>query len=319
MGSDGTKLAIIGAGAVGTAIAYASLIRGVARTVALMDINAKKVHAEVLDLSHGLEFVPRADVIGSDDVEVCRDADVVVFTAGAKQKPGQSRLDLADSTIAVTKASMPGVLEVAPDAVYIMVSNPVDLVTYAALKYSGLPRNQLFGSGTVLDSSRLRFSVAQYCGVAVQNVHAYIVGEHGDSEIPLWESATIGGMPLTAWEPLPGFDPLDENARNDIQHDVVSSAYTIIDGKGATNYAIGLATARIAEAVLRNEHRVMPISTIATGAGYEGIEDVCLSLPTLIDRRGAGERIRVPLSDSERQGLIDSANTLRDMQKRLGL
>ena len=191
-----TKLAIIGAGAVGTAIAYSALIRGVARSIALMDVNAAKVAAEVLDLSHGLEFVPRADVVGSDDMSVCAGADVVVMTAGAKQKPGQSRLELAEATIGLTRSILPRVLEVAPDAIYLMVTNPVDVVTRAALEVSGLPPNRVFGSGTVLDSSRLRFLIADHCGVAVQSVHAYIVGEHGDTEFPLWSHATIGTVPI---------------------------------------------------------------------------------------------------------------------------
>ncbi|MFW0795384.1 L-lactate dehydrogenase [Gordonia sp. CPCC 205515] len=312
-----TKLAIIGAGAVGTAVAYASLIRGVARTVAMMDINKPKVEAEALDMSHGLEFIPRADILGSDDIEVCRDADVVVFTAGAKQKPGQSRLELAEATIGLTQKIMPGVLKVAPNAIYIMVTNPVDIVTYAALKYSGLPSTQLFGSGTVLDSSRLRFLIAQYTGIAVQNVHAYIAGEHGDTEIPLWSTASIGGIPLLEWQPLPDHDPLDEKARNEIHHEVVHAAYKIIEGKGATNYAIGLAATRIVEAVFNDEHRVLPVSTVAEG--FAGLEDVCLSLPSLVDRNGASRRLEIPLSADERAGLMASAETLRGMQAKFGL
>ncbi|GAB93477.1 L-lactate dehydrogenase [Gordonia rhizosphera] len=312
-----TKVAIIGAGAVGTAIAYSSLIRGVARTIALMDINTAKVTAEVLDMSHGLEFVPRADIIGGDDVSVCADADVVVFTAGAKQKPGQSRLELAEATIGLTKKILPGVLEVAPNAIYIMVTNPVDIVTYAALKFSGLPNNQVFGSGTVLDSSRLRFRIAQYCGVAVQNVHAYIVGEHGDSEIPLWSSASIGGVPLLDWNPLPDGEPIDSASRAKMHDEVVHAAYKIIEGKGATNYAIGLAATRIVEAVLNDEHRVLPVSTVAKG--YEGLDDVCLSLPTLVSRSGAGSRLHVPMSEEEHAGLMSSAETLRKMQEQFGL
>lgn len=186
-----TKLAVVGAGAVGATLAYAALMRGAARTVALHDINAAKVEAEALDLQHGVQFVPQAEVIGSDDIAVCADADVVVVTAGAKQKPGQSRIDLAGATIGLMKNILPPLVEVAPNAVYIMVTNPVDVVTYASLKISGLPPQQLFGSGTVLDSSRLRYLIAEHCGVAVQNVHAYIAGEHGDSEIPLWDSASI--------------------------------------------------------------------------------------------------------------------------------
>src|SRR5512133_982311 len=172
-----TKVAVVGAGSVGATLAYACLVRGVGRTIALYDLNADKTRAEVLDLNHGLQFVPQATVVGSDDAEVCRGADLVVITAGAKQKPGQTRLELAEANVALSRALVPRLLEVAPDAILL-------LVTYAALRYSGLGPQRVFGSGTVLDSSRLRLLVAEHCRVAVQSVHAYIAGEHGDSELP---------------------------------------------------------------------------------------------------------------------------------------
>jgi L-lactate dehydrogenase len=312
-----TKLAIVGAGSVGSTLAYAALMRGAAHTVSLLDINKTKVEAEVLDLQHGIQFMPMAKVEGSDDVAVCADADVVVFTAGAKQKPGQTRLDLAGATISLVRNILPGLVEVAPNAIYIMVTNPVDVVTYAALKYSGLPANQLFGSGTVLDSSRLRFLVAQHCGVAVQNVHAYIAGEHGDSEIPLWSSATISGVPLLDWKGLTGRGPLTAEVREDIAHEVVQSAYRIIEGKGATNYAVALAATRIIEAILDDEHRVLPVSSLLED--FHGISDVCLSVPSLLERRGCGERIEVPLSDIELAGLRSSADSVRAVAKSFGL
>lgn len=312
-----TKVAIVGAGAVGSTLAYATLMRGFARTVALMDVNKAKVEAEVLDLQHGIQFVPMAGVEGSDDVAVCADADVVLVTAGAKQRPGQSRLDLAEATINLVRKIIPGLVEVAPNAVFVMVTNPVDIVTYAALKISGLPPNQLFGSGTVLDSSRLRFLVAQQAGVAVQNVHAYIAGEHGDSEIPLWSSATIGGAPLLDWKGLSGKEPLTAAVRDEIAREVVGSADRIIAGKGATNYAVGLAGTRIIQAILGDEHRVLPVSSLLTG-DY-GIYDVCLSLPSLVDRRGCTERIEVPLSNDELAGLRASADSLRAVARKFGL
>jgi len=315
--STTNKLAIVGAGAVGSTLAYAALTRGAARTVALMDVNKQKVEAEVLDLQHGMMFAPPAEILGSDDVEVCRGADVVVITAGAKQQPGQSRLDLAEATVGLTKKILPGLLEVAPDAIYILVTNPVDIVTYAAQKISGLPRERVFGSGTVLDSSRLRAALALHCGVAVGNVHAYIAGEHGDSEIVLWSSATIGGVPLLDWRPVSGKSALDAAVRERIAHDVVDSAYRIIAGKGATNYAVGLAATRIIEAVLKNEHRVLPVSSRLDD--YYGISDVCLSVPSLVDRRGVPDVIKVPLSETELAGLRASAASMQDVQKRFGL
>ena len=312
-----TKLAVIGAGAVGATMAYAALMRGAARTVALYDINKAKVEAEALDLGHGIQFMPMAEVVGSDDVQVCAGADVIVVTAGAKQKPGQSRLDLAEATFSLVGKILPPLVEVAPEAVFIMVTNPVDIVTYAALKMSGLPSHQLFGSGTVLDSSRLRYLVAQYCGVAVQNVHAYIAGEHGDSEIPLWSSASIGGVPLLDWRGAGGSSALDAAARDHITREVIDSAYRIIAGKGATNYAVALAGSRIIEAVLHDEKRILPVSSLLEG--YYGISDVCLSVPAIIGRSGVGERLEVPLSENELAGLNRSAQALRTVARRFGL
>jgi L-lactate dehydrogenase len=310
------KIAVVGAGSVGATLAYACLIGGVARTIALYDVDAAKTRAEVLDLNHGLQFVPMATVVGADDVEVCRGADLVAVTAGAKQKPGQSRLELAAANVALCRTLVPRLLEVAPDAILLLVTNPVDVVTYAALKYSGLPARRVFGSGTVLDSSRLRLLVAQHCGVAVQNVHAYIAGEHGDSEIPLWSSASVGSIPLLRWE-VPGRPSLDEAARAGIVRQVIGAAEEIIRGKGATNYAVGLATTRIIEAVLRDQHQVLPVSSLLDGV--DGISDVCLSIPSVVDRGGVEAVLPVPLSPEEADGLRRSAETVRGVIRALGL
>lgn len=313
-----TKLAIVGAGSVGATIAYAALMRGAARHVALFDIDAAKVEAEALDLGHGIQFGPMARIEGSDDIEVCAGADVVVVTAGAKQKPGQTRLELAEKTVGLVRTLMPQLRNVAPDAVFIMVTNPVDVVTYAALKTSGLPPERVFGSGTVLDTSRLRYLVAQHCGVAVQNVHAYIAGEHGDHQFPLWGSATIGGVPLLKWPGLPGASgPLTREVRDRIAEEVVGSAYRIIEGKGATNYAIGLATTRIIEAVLKDEHRIMPVSRLLED--YHGESDVCLSVPTFVSRDGAQTQLEVPMSVDELSHLRRSSEALRTVARDLGL
>ncbi|MDY5585139.1 MAG: L-lactate dehydrogenase, partial [Arcanobacterium sp.] len=174
-----SKIAVIGAGAVGTAVAYACAIKGDARSIVLYDINKPKVEAEALDIAHGIQFTPTSSVEGSDDIEIVRGADMVIVTAGAKQEPGQSRLELAGSTVNLMRKIVPQLQEVAPDAVYMFITNPVDVVTYAALQITGLPRNQVFGSGTVLDTSRLRYLVSLETGVATQNIHAYIAGEHG--------------------------------------------------------------------------------------------------------------------------------------------
>ena len=311
-----SKLAIVGAGAVGSTMAYAALMRGAAREVALFDINKAKVEAEALDLSHGIQFMPMAHVVGSDDLEVLAGADVVMFTAGAKQKPGQTRVDLAGATIGLIQKVLPDIVRVAPNAVHVMVTNPVDVVTYAALKISGLPSSQLFGSGTVLDSSRLRFLIAKETGVAVQNVHAYVAGEHGDTELPLWSSASLGAVPLLEWNGIEGYGPLTLEVRDRIAREVVQSAYRIIEGKGATNYAIALAGSRIIEAILKDERRILPVSSLLDD--YYGISDVCLSVPALVGASGVSERLRVPMSSDELAGLRASAVAVREVARSFG-
>jgi L-lactate dehydrogenase len=297
-------------------LAYACLIRGTGKTIALYGRNAKKVCAEVADLQHGVQFVPMATVVGSDDVEVCRDADVLVLTAGVPPRPGQRRLDLAADSVAICWDLLPRLLEVAPDAVLVIVSNPVDVVTYAALKISDLPHHRVFGSGTVLDSSRLRALIAQRCNVAVQNVHAYIAGEHGDSGIALWNSATVGGAPLLHWEDA-GRPPITIAEADSLHRQVVQAGYEVTHGKGYTNYAIALATARIIEAVLYDEHQVLPVSSYLTN--YAGVSDVCLSVPSVVGRAGVLRVLPVPLSEDEHEGLQHSARTVRAVLDKLGL
>ncbi len=311
-----SKIAVIGAGAVGTAVAYACAIKGDARSIVLHDINKPKVEAEALDIAHGIQFTPTSSVEGSDDIEIVRGADMVIVTAGAKQKPGQSRLELAGSTVDLMRVIVPRLQEVAPEAVFMFITNPVDVVTYAALKITGLPRNQVFGSGTVLDTSRLRYLVSLETGVATQNIHAYIAGEHGDSEVALWSSAEIGNVPLSHWGPTLSGGLFDSELRKRIAEDVVQSAYRIIEGKGATNYAIGLAASRIAGAVLRDENRVLTISTLLED--WEGISDVCMAAPTIVGRAGAGRVLNPPLTLAERDGLTASAERLRQVARDLG-
>lgn len=310
------KVSIIGVGSVGTAIAYACLIRGSAGALALYDTNNKKVTAEVLDLKHGSQFVPACTVSGSDDIAVTAGSTIIVVTAGAKQDPGQSRLDLAATNVAMAQKLTPQLLEHSPDAVLLFVTNPVDLVTYASARSVDLPPGRIFGSGTVLDSSRFRYLIGQRAGVAVGNVHGFIVGEHGDSEIPLWSSVSIGGMPAEQFR-SGGKLVFDEATRTEIAGDVVNAAYAIIEGKGATNLAIGLATARIVEAVLGDQNRVLPVSSVQRGS-YQ-ITDVALSLPTLVSATGAGEVLEVPLAVHELLGLQGSAKTLREAQASLSI
>jgi L-lactate dehydrogenase len=309
------KIGIIGAGSVGATIAYVALIRGVAREISLFDIARTKVDAEVLDLNHGLLFAPQAKVDGSDDLEILRCADVVVMTAGAKQKPGQTRMDLAEANAQISAKILPEVVRVAPNAILLMVTNPVDVVTEIALKVTGLPWERVIGSGTVLDSSRFRYLVAKHCNVAVQNVHAYIAGEHGDSEIPLWASATIGSIPLSQWS-VEGHGQLTAATKDAIVKSVKEAAYQVIQGKGATNYAIGLAVGNILEAILFDERRVLPVS--GQVRGFRGMEDVCLSLPRIVGRTGIEAPLPIPMTVDEESGLRASADRIRAAVRGLG-
>ena len=303
-------------GSVGTAIAYACLIRGSAGALALFDVNAAKVRAEVLDLNHGSQFVPHCRISGSDDIAVTAGSAVVIVTAGAKQKPGESRLDLAAANVAMAQSLTPQLLEHSPNAVILFVTNPVDIVTFAATKAVDADPGHVFGSGTVLDSSRFRYLIAEQADLAVGNVHGLIIGEHGDSEISLWSSVSIGGVPAEQFR-HDGVSVFDEQTRGRISSEVINAAYEIIAGKGATNLAIGLSTARIVEAVLGDQHRVMPVSTVQHGA--YGIDGVALSLPTVVSAHGAGQVLEVPLAVSELLGLQRSAATLREVQATLGL
>jgi L-lactate dehydrogenase len=291
------------------------MIRGVARQISLFDIARTKVHAEVLDLNHGMLFVPPGIVEGSDDIEVLRGSDVIVMTAGAKQKPGETRMDLAQANTNICAALLPKVMKVAPDALLLLVTNPVDVITQVAISLTGLPWQRVFGSGTVLDSSRFRFLVARHCGVAVQNVHAYIAGEHGDSEFALWSSASIGSIPLSQWA-VAGHGRLTAADKEAIVHNVKDAAYQVIQGKGATNYAIGLAVANILEALVHDERRVLPLSGLLQG--FRGLEDVCLSLPRIVGRKGIEEALPIPMTVDEEAALVDSADRIRAVVRGLG-
>jgi len=224
-------------------------------------------------------------------------------------------MDLATANANICRSLLPQLLKVAPDAIYLMVTNPVDVITYIAQKISGLPVQRVLGSDTVLDSSRFRFLIAQRLKVAVRNVHAYIVGEHGDSEIPLWSSAAVGTIPLHDWA-VPGHGKLSVRNRVEIFQNVKTAAAQIIEGKGATNYAIGLATADILDALLSDMPRILPVSSLLKG--YREIDDVCLSVPTIVNRKGVELTLDVPMNENEISGLRNSAETIRAAIKALG-
>jgi L-lactate dehydrogenase len=305
---ENSKLTVVGAGSVGSSVAYAALIRGSARHVALYDIATEKVEAEVLDLAHGTQFTGTSDIVGGSDISVATGSHVVVITAGAKQKPGQTRIELAEVNAGIIRRMMPDLLEVAPHAVYVIVTNPCDVLTVIAQEETGLPPERIFASGTVLDTSRLRWKLGERAGVSTASVHAYIVGEHGDTEFPLWSRATIGTVPILEWETAehPRFT-LSE--LQEIAVDVRDAAYKVILGKGATNYAIGLSSARIVEAILRDERAVMPVSTVLRD--FHGLDGVALSVPSIVSAKGAFPIRNTSFSSEELALLRQSADALQ--------
>ncbi|CAN7305190.1 L-lactate dehydrogenase [Microbacterium maritypicum] len=304
---ENSKLTVVGAGSVGSSVAYAALIRGSARHVALYDIATEKVEAEVLDLAHGTQFTGSSDIIGGSDISVAAGSHVVVITAGAKQKPGQTRIELAEVNAGIIRRMMPDLLEVAPNAIYVIVTNPCDVLTVIAQEETGLPPERIFASGTVLDTSRLRWKLGERAGVSTASVHAHIIGEHGDTEFPLWSRATIGTVPILEWE-TPGHPRFTLDELQEIAVDVRDAAYKVIQGKGATNYAIGLSSARIVEAILSDEHAVMPVSTVLRD--FHGLDGVALSVPSIVSAAGAVPIRNTSFSDGELALLRQSADAL---------
>ena len=303
-----SKIAIIGAGAVGTAVAYACAMRGDARSIVLQDINKAKVEAEALDMAHGIQFTPAGSIEGSDDVEIVRGSDLIIVTAGAKQQPGQSRLELAGSTVNLMKKIVPNLQNVAPDARFMFVTNPVDVVTYVALKLTGLPRNQVFGSGTVLDTSRLRYLVSRETGVATQNIHAYVAGEHGDSEFVPWSQALLATKPIL--ELCGENDAVCRERLDQIEEEVRTAAYKIIEAKNATYYGIGMALTRITKAILGDEHSVLTVSAMMRGDF--GQRDVFVGAPCIINQNGIQKVLPLSLTDGEMEKMSKSCDTLRE-------
>jgi L-lactate dehydrogenase len=307
---ENSKVTVVGAGSVGSSTAYAALIRGSARHVALYDIATAKVEAEVLDLAHGTQFTGSSDITGGSDISVVEGSHVVVITAGAKQNPGQTRIELAGVNAGIMKRMMPQLLEVAPNAVYVIVTNPCDVLTVLAQEDTGLPPERIFASGTVLDTSRLRWKLAERAGVSTSSVHAYIVGEHGDTEFPLWSKATIGTVPILEWV-TPAGDRMTVAELDQIAIDVRDAAYKVIQGKGATNYAIGLSSARIIEAVLGDEHAVMPVSPVLRD--FHGVDGVALSVPSIVSAAGATAIRETQFAPNELELFHRSAAALQEV------
>ncbi|OPX84337.1 MAG: L-lactate dehydrogenase [Pelotomaculum sp. PtaB.Bin104] len=299
------KIGIVGAGSVGASIAYALAISGLANELVLVDMNTAKAEGEALDLAHAAAFIKPINIIAGG-YEDCSDAGIVIFTAGASQRPGETRIDLLQRNYAILRESLPKLMNGTEEKIFLIVSNPVDVLTYAALKITGLPPERVFGSGTVLDSSRFRHSLSRHCGVAPRNIHAYVVGEHGDSEVLLWSLAYIAGTRLDDFCTLTGLPPVN---RQQVDSRVRNAGYRIISKKGATYYAISLAVKRICESIIRNENSILTVSGLINGP--YGIDGCCLSLPAVVNSAGCSRPLILPVSGEEEEKLRKSAGVLK--------
>lgn len=301
------KVVIVGAGDVGAAFAYALLQSGIAEGIVLIDKQQELAVGQALDLAQGLPFVPTT-VVRSGSPDDYIDAAVIVITAGAKQKPGESRLDLLKKNSIIIQEIMDEIVARKSQAIVVIASNPVDALTYAALKRTGWPRNRIIGSGTMLDSARFRHLLSIHCGVDAGNVHAYILGEHGDSEFPAWSMTHIAGMQIDDYCPVCQKCGDWNQERERIVTEVRESAYRIIEAKGSTSFAIGLALVKIVSAILRNEHSVLTVSTLLNGE--YGLKDVCLSVPCLVSQSGVERIMEGKLADEEHRALHASASVI---------
>jgi len=298
------KVTIIGAGFVGSTTAFSLMQSSVVSEIVLIDINKDKAEGDILDMSHGVPFLKPVKMTAGDYKDAAG-SEVVVITAGANQKPDETRLDLLKKNTSIFKSIITELKKyIDSNTVILVVTNPVDILTYYTYKISGFPKNMVIGSGTVLDTARFRYSIAEQTNVDARNVHAYILGEHGDSEFAVWSGTTIGMMPLEEY--CSECDKIDKDA---IYSDVKNAAYKIIEKKGATYYAVALAVKRIVECILRDENSILTVTSCLDGE--YGLEDLCISVPTVVGAKGAKRVVEINLSASEFKQLRDSAAVLK--------
>jgi len=302
------KVVIVGAGAVGSTFAYALAQSGMADEISLIDHSRELTEGQVLDLAHGFPFFPTVKIYPGKKSDYAN-AQVIVITAGAKQRSGESRLDLLQRNAAIVEGIVFDIVNEHSQAVIVVVSNPVDVLTYVAQKKSGWARGRVIGSGTVLDSARFRYLLSQHCGIDVHNTHAYILGEHGDSEFAAWSLTNLAGMRINEYCPICRKCTDWEKEKSAIVKAVRDSAYHIIDYKGATYFAIGLALVRIVGAILRNQRSVLTVSTVLDGE--YGLKDVCLSVPAIVSQVGVEGIMEASLPSKELEALSQSASVLR--------
>lgn len=309
MKNNRTKISIIGSGFVGSTTAFALMMGGLASEIVMVDINKNKAEGEAMDLSHGASFVKPVEIIAGDYIDT-KDSDIVIITAGVSQKPGQTRLDLIGKNLAIFKSIIPEVVKYNPNSILLVVSNPVDILTYITYKLSGFPKERVIGSGTVLDTSRLRYMLGENFDIDIRNIHTYIMGEHGDSEIATWSLTNIAGMSMDQYCKTLCCD-CGEDTRIKIHEAVKNAGYDVIKRKGATYYAVSLAIKRIVEGILRDENSILTVSTLLSGE--YGLQDIYLGIPSVIGLSGVKKILEVPLNIEELNTLKASADTLKKL------
>ena len=305
---DHQKVIVVGDGAVGSSYAFALVTQNIAQEIGIIDIDKDKTEGDAIDLSHALAFTSPKKIY-SATYQDCHDADLIVITAGAAQKPGETRLDLVNKNLKIFKAIIADIMASGFDGILLVASNPVDILTYATWKFSGLPKSRVIGSGTSLDSARFRQAIADLVHVDARNVHGYILGEHGDTEFPVWSHANIGGLQIYEW--VKDNPEVDEEALVKVFFKVRDAAYEIIEKKGATFYGIAVALARITKAILNDEISILPLSVYLDGE--YGQEDIFIGAPAVINRQGIQHVIEIPLTDAEMDKMIHSASTLKQI------
>lgn len=305
---DHQKVILVGDGAVGSSYAFALVTQNIAQEVGIVDINIKKTEGDAIDLSHALAFTSPKKIY-SATYDDCRDADLVVLTAGAPQKPGETRIDLVHKNLKINREVVNSIVASGFDGIFLVAANPVDILTYSTWKFSGFPKERVIGSGTSLDSARFRQAIAEFVNVDARNVHAYILGEHGDTEFPVWSHANVAGLQIYEW--VKNNPKVDEEAMVNLFFNVRDAAYTIIEKKGATFYGIAAALARITRAILDDENAVFPLSVYLDG--QYGQESIFIGAPAVINRQGVQQVIEIPLTDSEKDRMDASATSLKEV------
>ena len=311
------KITVIGSGTVGSTIAYTLTVMGLASEIVMIDVNEEKSLGEALDIRQGVPFCNPANVYAGTYIDA-KDSDIVVITSGLARKPGQSRLDLAQTNVDIIKSIGDKIVPVAPEATYVIVSNPVDILTYVFLKHTGLPKERVIGSGTILDTARLRSRVSEYYSVNQKNVHAYVLGEHGDSSFVPWSIANISNVPIEEYKNAvqTGVD-YPEFKKDEVENYMRKSGARVIQRKGATFYAVSMSVCHVCQCLLSGIDTTLTISTLLNGE--YGIDDVCLSLLNVVGNKGAHSKILLPLNDEEIAALHNRANILKDLIKGLNI